>query len=81
LAIIGGDKKTFSIACASIIAKVYRDNLMNEIGLKKRYKKYEWFKNKGYGTKSHRDAILRYGITRWHRRVFVQSFLGRLETN
>lgn len=77
LAIIKGDEKSFSIAAASIIAKVYRDKQMEKLGNKPKYKKYFWFKNKGYGTKEHTDAILKYGITSWHRKDFVSTFLNK----
>lgn len=76
LAVINGDEKSVSIAAASIIAKVYRDALMKRIGDRKPYKKYDWINNKGYGSKRHRDTILRFGITRYHRKQFVQSFFN-----
>ena len=75
LAIINGDEKSISIAAASIIAKVYRDNLMQKIGSRARYKKYKWHKNKGYATQEHTAAILKYGITGYHRKQFVETFL------
>ena len=68
MAIIKGDEQSFSIAAASIVAKVYRDRLMQE--LSKTHKKYGWEKNKGYGTKEHQDAIKRYGVTRLHRKAW-----------
>jgi len=67
--IIRGDEKSVSIASAAILAKVYRDNLM--IALNKKCQKYLWDKNKGYGTRQHRDAILKYGVTKYHRKAFV----------
>ena len=73
-AIIKGDQKSISIAAASIIAKVYRDSLMQR--LSKRHSKYRWGVNKGYGTKVHQDAIRAHGITRLHRVQFVQTFLA-----
>lgn len=73
--IIKGDSISFSIACASIIAKVERDSLMEQIGETKEFKKYDWFHNKGYGTKKHQEAILKHGITKYHRTQFVQTFL------
>ncbi len=73
LAIIKGDEKSFSIACASIVAKVYRDNLMKK--LSKKYKEYGWAKNKGYGTKTHQEAIKKFGITKYHRKAFVRRLL------
>lgn len=80
LAIIHGDEKSVSIAAASVIAKVYRDRLMARLGETSKYKKYGWAKNKGYGTKIHQNAIQRYGVTRLHRRVFVETFLGHKKT-
>lgn len=77
LALIHGDQKSFSIAAASIIAKVYRDKLMIKLSKKQRCNKYHWEENKGYGTKSHQKAIRKYGITRYHRKVFVNTFLER----
>lgn len=71
LAIVNGDEKCFSIAAASILAKVYRDKLMRK--LSRRYPRYKWAKNKGYGTREHQDAIRKYGITRLHRRKFIKS--------
>lgn len=67
-AIIKGDQKSTSIACASIIAKVYRDNLMNEYHLEN--EKYSWKSNKGYPTKKHKQAISSFGLTALHRLSF-----------
>lgn len=72
-AIIKGDTKSVSIAAASIIAKVYRDTFMAK--LSRKYGKYRWDKNKGYGTLEHRNAIKKYGITRLHRRAFVGTWI------
>ena len=66
--IIKGDEKYLTIAAASIIAKTYRDNLMEK--LHEQYPKYLWKKNKGYPTQSHRDAIKKYGININHRKSF-----------
>ena len=77
LAIVHGDEKSFSIAAASIIAKVYRDKLMINLGLKSEYKKYFWYENKGYGTKKHRNEIIKSGITSQHRKQYVESFLAK----
>lgn len=74
--IVKGDSKSFSIAAASIIAKVYRDKLMTKLADKPKYKKYNWDKNKGYGTVNHLKAIAKYGITRLHRIQFVQTWLS-----
>jgi len=65
---IGGDARSYSIAAASIIAKVYRDNLMKELALK--YPQYGFEKNAGYGTKEHIAALQQYGITPEHRRSY-----------
>lgn len=67
-AIVRGDQKSISIAAASIIAKVYRDNLM--VALHAKFPHYNFFKNKGYGTKKHREAINKYGLCGTHRRSF-----------
>jgi ribonuclease HII len=74
-AIVNGDEKVISIAAASIVAKVYRDSLMKKIGKRERYKKYDWVNNKGYASKKHQNAILKYGITGYHRKQFVDTFL------
>ena len=66
--IIKGDEKFLSIAAASIIAKTERDNYMNKIH--EEYPQYGWDKNKGYPTKFHKEAILKYGITKYHRKSF-----------
>lgn len=77
MAIIKGDERSFTIASASIIAKVERDYLMRELCNKSaRYKKYEWDKNKGYGTLTHRQAIIKYGTTRLHREKFLRNILS-----
>lgn len=67
-AIIKGDRKSISIAAASIIAKVYRDKLMKS--LSKKYPRYHFDKNKGYGTKDHRKQIKKYGLSKIHRKSF-----------
>ena len=72
IAIVDGDEKCLSIAAASIIAKTYRDKLMISLGKRKRYSKYLWHKNKGYGTKEHISAIKKHGITGYHRRDFIK---------
>lgn len=69
LAIIGGDSISFSIAAASIMAKVFRDNLMTELG--EEYPGYGWDTNAGYGTKSHQEGLARFGITPHHRKSFA----------
>ncbi len=73
-AIIKGDQKSISIASASILAKVYRDNLMHT--LHKKYPNYGFLENKGYGTLSHRLALKKYGLSPYHRTSFhLQKFL------
>ena len=66
--IVKGDGKYLSIAAASILAKTYRDDYMNELA--KEYPQYDWLSNKGYPTKKHREAIRQYGITPYHRKSY-----------
>jgi len=66
--IIKGDSKYLPIAAASILAKTERDNFMDRIH--EEYPMYNWKKNKGYPTKEHREAIRKYGITKYHRISF-----------
>ncbi len=73
-AIIKGDQKSISVASASIVAKVYRDNLMTDLSKSKRFTKYHWEKNKGYGTKSHRKVIKKSGTTIYHRKSFSHNY-------
>ncbi|MEQ8218482.1 MAG: ribonuclease HII [Arenibacter sp.] len=68
--IVKGDGKYLSIAAASILAKTFRDAYMEKIHLE--YPMYNWIKNKGYPTKEHREAIRKYGITKYHRKTFRQ---------
>ena len=70
--IIKGDAKSYSIAAASIIAKVTRDRIIREWD--KIYPQYGFEKHKGYGTKMHIEAIKEYGITPLHRKTFVKNF-------
>ncbi len=69
--VISGDSKFISIASASIVAKVYRDNLMER--LEKKYSGYLIFKNKGYGTREHLSLIKKNGITKLHRKSFLKK--------
>ena len=71
LPIIKGDDTSYSIACASIVAKVYRDNLMEKY--EEKFPGYGFSKHKGYGTKAHYDAILEKGITKIHRKSFLKN--------
>ncbi len=66
--VIKGDAKFKSIAAASILAKTYRDDIMQ--GLHTDYPYYNWINNKGYPTIAHRMAILEHGICNWHRKTF-----------
>lgn len=66
--IIKGDANYLSIAAASILAKTYRDDFMNQIH--EEFPMYNWKKNKGYPTKEHREAIREFGITKYHRKTF-----------
>ncbi|MEJ5351807.1 MAG: ribonuclease HII [Melioribacteraceae bacterium] len=71
--IVRGDSKSFSIAAASILAKVTRDRIMREAAIK--FPKYLWEKNKGYPTKAHIEAIKNYGITPLHRKSFLKNII------
>ncbi|WP_288151629.1 ribonuclease HII [uncultured Prevotella sp.] len=66
--IVKGDGKYLSIAAASILAKTFRDDYMDELDQK--YPQYDWKSNKGYPTRKHRKAISRYGTTPYHRMSF-----------
>ena len=71
ICVVNGDNTYSAIAAASILAKVERDNYIQELCLE--YPKLEHYgisKNKGYGTKQHMEAIKQYGITQWHRKTF-----------
>jgi ribonuclease HII len=66
--IVKGDSKFMSIAAASVLAKTYRDDYMNK--LHEEFPMYNWKKNKGYPTLEHREAIRKYGVTKYHRMSF-----------
>ena len=66
--IVGGDDKYISIAAASILAKVKRDEIMCKLGAQ--FPIYEWGKNKGYGTVKHKEMIYKYGRCEYHRMTF-----------
>ena len=70
--IIKGDEKSYNIACASIIAKVYRDRLMEK--LSEKYPQYNFAKHKGYGTKEHIENLKKYGKCEFHRESFIKNF-------
>ncbi|MBR1518117.1 MAG: ribonuclease HII [Prevotella sp.] len=73
--VVKGDGKYQSIAAASILAKTFRDDYMNELAEK--YPQYDWASNKGYPTKKHREAIRLYGPTPYHRMSY--NLLGTQE--
>ena len=66
--IVKGDGKYLAIAAASILAKTYSDDYMNQLA--EEYPQYDWLSNKGYPTKKHREAIKQYGITPYHRKSY-----------
>ena len=71
--IIKGDALSYNIAAASILAKVYRDKLMEN--LDKKYPEYNLAKHKGYGTKAHIEALKKYGKCEIHRETFIKKFV------
>ncbi len=79
-AVIGGDGLSLSVAAASIVAKVTRDRLM--VKLARRYRRYGWESNKGYGTPEHAQAIKQHGVCTHHRRSFspIEEALRLLES-
>ncbi len=74
-AIIHGDALSYSIAAASVLAKVHRDNLMLEYA--RMYPEYGFEKHKGYGTKEHVNALKKYGPCPIHRKTFIKNFIGQ----
>ena len=73
-AVVKGDSKSLAIAAASIVAKVTRDrDMINE---SKNYPEYEFERHKGYGTKLHRENLLKYGASKIHRKTFLKKILG-----
>lgn len=77
--IVKGDGKYLSIAAASILAKTYRDDYMNQ--LHREYPVYDWDHNKGYPTKKHRAAIAEHGISPYHRKSYNLLGNGQLTLN
>lgn len=75
--VVKGDGKYMSIAAASILAKTYRDDYMRQLHAE--YPQYHWDQNKGYPSKAHREAILQYGTTPYHRKSFNLLGDGQLE--
>lgn len=76
--VIKGDAKSQTIAAASILAKVSRDRLLEEMD--KKYPEYGFAKHKGYGTKAHMEAIQKYGVSEVHRKSFMtDKVLGKVK--
>jgi ribonuclease HII len=75
MSVVGGDEKVFSVALASIVAKVFRDNLM--IHFSDDFPQYSFHLHKGYGTLLHRQAISKYGFSALHRKSFQIKTLGK----
>ena len=71
LSVVKGDDKYLEIAAASVVAKVFRDKLMSDLSIE--MMEYSFHKNAGYGTKTHFDAIARFGITPYHRKTFLTN--------
>ena len=71
--IVGGDAKSYLIGAASIVAKVYRDGLMDELAVT--YPDYDFQNNKGYGTEKHIQGIKKSGVCPVHRRSFVKKWI------
>ena len=71
--IVKGDAIYYSIAAASILAKVERDNYMTQ--LSKEFPHYKWESNKGYGTADHREALLKHGYCEHHRLTFISNYI------
>jgi ribonuclease HII len=74
--IIKGDATSYNIAAASILAKVTRDRIMREMDAL--YPEYGFAKHKGYGTKEHIDALIKYGPCPIHRMTFIKNFIGKI---
>ena len=74
--IVKGDAKYMAIAAASILAKTYRDDYMNQLA--KEYPQYDWRSNKGYPTRKHREAIRQHGVTPYHRMTYNLLGSGEL---
>lgn len=73
--IVKGDSRSYSIAAASILAKVYRDQIMKNLSIE--FPDYNWEKNMGYGTKKHCDAIKIHGTTKHHRELYIRKIIGQ----
>ena len=77
--VISGDALSYSIAAASIVAKVIKDRLLNDIGTK--YPQYRFDENKGYGTKAHLEALAKFGVCPEHRKTYapVRNILENMD--
>lgn len=75
--VVQGDGLYASIAAASILAKTYRDDFMKE--LHKKYPRYNWAQNKGYGTREHQQALNKFGPCRYHRQSFRLDYTQELQ--
>ena len=73
--VVKGDFKSYTIGCASIVAKVYRDNLMTE--LSEKFPEYGFDKHKGYGTAAHIEKIKEIGPCSLHRKTFIKNFWAK----
>lgn len=78
ISVVKGDSLSQSIAAASIIAKVIRDRMMNRLAEK--YSYYGWEHNKGYPTRQHIEALLKFGPTPVHRKSFLRKIFGEHQT-
>lgn len=77
--IVGGDAKVFEISCASILAKVTRDNIMR--GYHIRFPEYNFHKHKGYATKEHYAMIRLHGLCEIHRKSFLKNIISELNSS
>ncbi|MBT8381762.1 MAG: ribonuclease HII, partial [Ignavibacteria bacterium] len=75
--IVKGDAKSFSIAAASIVAKVTRDRIMKELAIE--FPVYSWENNKGYTTRQHRESIKIHGTTTFHRKTFLKNLFSEIK--
>lgn len=73
---VDADATSFCVSAASILAKVYRDDYMRSLAMRRIYAKFLWQTNKGYGTKAHRECILKFGPTKEHRNLWISSMKG-----
>lgn len=77
VSVIQGDSKSFSIAAASIVAKVTRDRIMKRLAV--RYPNYSWERNKGYATREHIEALKNFGPCCLHRKTFLRKIFSPIE--